>query len=61
MGQAGRMIGDGVDVEEHCAGDVAGEIFRPRIAILRRQKKLASTMARSGAPRCSASQSVETK
>lgn len=28
----GRMIGDGVDIEEHRAGDVLREIFRMRIA-----------------------------
>ena len=32
MRQASRMVGDGVDVEENGPGDVAGEIFRPRIA-----------------------------
>ena len=37
--QAGRMVGDGVDIEEDRSGDVAGEIFAPRIAVFRRQKE----------------------
>ena len=59
--QAGRMVGDGVDVEKHRPGDVGFREFRgpSRLAVGRCQD--ASTMATPGAPMCSASQSVDTR
>ncbi len=39
MRQFAGMIGDLVDVEENRAGNMAGEIFRLGVALLRRQIK----------------------
>jgi hypothetical protein len=37
VGQLGRMIGDRIDVEEHRAGNMSGNVLRPGVAVLRRQ------------------------
>jgi hypothetical protein len=60
MRQIRRMVGDRIDVEEDRAGDMPFEILRLGAAFFIGQKRVPS-MPTSGAPKCSASQAVETE
>ncbi len=54
------MVADGVDVEEHRAGDVGGREFARPSRFMAGRYQEASTMARPGWPSRPASHSVET-